>query len=124
MEQQTGHPNQYGKKNLGENIESLFKKSIITEDGYNRLLDLKDLFRNPYSHGSNNRYIKSATTVLYEWKHGDSDLHERKVSVVGNPHLLLDARRTFVKQMGLGYFAELITYIQELDKVLHRLYKK
>lgn len=116
--------NQYGRKNLGENIESLFKKNIITEDGYNRLLDLKDLFRNPYSHGSNNRYIKSATTVLYEWKPGDTDLQERKVSVVGNPHLLLDARRTFVKQMGLGYFAELVTYIQELDKVLHSLYTK
>ena len=36
--------NKYGKKNLGENIETLYKKGIITIDGKNRLLDLKDLF--------------------------------------------------------------------------------
>lgn len=114
----------YGKKCLGENIESLFKKSIITEDGCKRLLDLKDLFRNPYSHGSNNMYIKNATTTLYEWHPGYTEPKERKVSVVGNPHLLLDARRTFVKQQGLAYFTELVIYIQELDKVLQKLYHK
>lgn len=113
---------EYGKNKLAKNIECLFKKNVITEDVYKRLLDLKDLFRNPYSHGSNNRYVESASTVLYEWQPGDKSIQERKVSVVGNPHLLLDARRTFVKQMGLGYFTEIVSYIQELDKFLHKLY--
>lgn len=113
---------EYGKNKLAKNIECLFKKNVMTEDGYKRLLDLKDLFRNPYSHGSNNRYVESASTVLYEWQPGDKSIQERKVSVVGNPHLLLDARRTFVKQMGLGYFTEIVSYIQELDKFLHKLY--
>ena len=113
---------EYGKNKLAKNIECLFKKNVMTEDGYKRLLDLKDQFRNPYSHGSNNRYVESASTVLYEWQPGDKSIQERKVSVVGNPHLLLDARRTFVKQMGLGYFTEIVSYIQELDKFLHKLY--
>ena len=56
----------YGRKNLGENIENLYKKHIITEKDRDRLLDLKDLFRNPYSHGSNNQYIESATTSIYK----------------------------------------------------------
>ena len=113
---------EYGKNNLAKNIECLFKKNVITEYGHKRLLDLKDQFRNPYSHGSNNRYVESASTVLYEWQPGDKSIQERKVSVVGNPHLLLDARRTVVKQMGLGYFTEIVSYIQELDKFLHKLY--
>ena len=55
----------YGRKNLGENIKNLYKKHIITEKDRDRLLDLKDLFRNPYSHGSNNQYIESATTTIH-----------------------------------------------------------
>ncbi len=114
--------NKYGRKNLGENIETLYKKNIITADGRDRLLDLKDIFRNPYSHGSNNQYIESATTTIYKGQLGCNDIEECKVPVTGNPAILLDARRTFVKRMGLSYFAELITYIKILDNKLHMLY--
>ena len=112
----------YGSKNLGENIDILYKKSIITAKGKDRLLDLKDLFRNPYSHGSNNQYIKTATTTIYKGQLGSNNIEECKVSVMGNPTILLDARRAFVRQMGLSYFAELIIYIEILDKQLYKLY--
>ena len=112
----------YGSKNLGENIDILYKKSIITAKGKDRLLDLKNLFRNPYSHGSNNQYIKTATTTIYKGQLGSNNIEECKVSVMGNPAILLDARRAFVRQMGLGYFAELIIYIEILDKQLYKLY--
>ena len=107
--------NKYGSKTLGENIKALYKKGIITADGRDRLLDLKDLFRNPYSHGSNNPYIESATTTIYKGQLGSNTIKECKVPVTGNPNLLLDARRTFVKRKGLSYFAELVTYIEILD---------
>lgn len=114
----------YGRKNIGENIENLYKKHIITEKDRDRLLDLKDLFRNPYSHGSNNQYIENATTTIYKGQLGSNDIKECKVSVTGNPDILLDARQSFVKQMGLGYFAELVTYIENLDNKLHKLYDR
>lgn len=116
--------NKYGKKNLGENIETLYKKRIITAEGRDRLLDLKDLYRNPYSHGSNNPYVEGAKTIIYKGQLGSNTIEECKVSVTGNPNLLLDARRTFVKRMGLSYFAELVTYIEILDKELRKLYNK
>lgn len=116
--------NKYGKKNLGENIETLYKKGVITVDGRDRLFDLKDLFRNPYSHGSNNLYVENATTTIYKGRLGSNDIEERKVPVTGNPAILLDARRTFVKRRGLGYFVELVSYIETLDKELHKLYNK
>lgn len=115
--------NEYGEETLHNNITTLWKKGIITESGRDRLLDLKDLFRNPYSHGSNNNYVNKATTTIYKGQFGSDVIEECKVSVTGNPDLLLDARRTFVKQFGLSYFAELITYIEDLDKGLYELYK-
>ena len=114
----------YGKKTLNQNIETLFEKRIITAVDRDRLLDLKDLFRNPYSHGSNNQYIESATTTIYKGQLGSDNIEECKVSVTGNPAILLDARRTFLKRFGLSYFAELVTYIEILDKKLNKLYRK
>ncbi|MDE7433147.1 MAG: hypothetical protein K2N34_14705 [Lachnospiraceae bacterium] len=116
--------NKYGKKNLGENIEALYKKDIITVEVRDRLLDLKDLFRNPYSHGSNNLYVENATTTIYKGQLGSNDIEECKVPVTGNPAILLDARRAFVKRWGLSYFVELVIYIEMLDKELHKLYNK
>lgn len=114
----------YGKKNLGENIETLYKKDIITSEEHDRLLDLKDLFRNPYSHGSNNKYVETATTKLYEGHLGSNEIKECIAIVTGNPSLLLDARRTFIRQYGLGYFTEIVNYIATLDKELQKLYHK
>lgn len=116
--------NKYGNRNLGENIETLYKKRIITAEGRDRLLDLKDLYRNPYSHGSNNLYVKGAKTTIYKGQLGSNTIEECKVSVTGNPHILLNARRSFVKQTGLNYFVELVTYIEILDKKLYNLYQK
>lgn len=116
--------NKYGKKTLNQNIETLFEKRIITAVDRDRLLDLKDLFRNPYSHGSNNQYIESATTTIYKGQLGSNIIEECKVPVTGNPAILLDARRTFLKRFGLSYFAELVTYIEILDKKLNKLYRK
>lgn len=68
--------NKYGEKNLGENIATLYKKNIITSKERDRLLYLKNSFRNPYSHGSNNKYVESATTKLYESHLGSNEIKE------------------------------------------------
>ena len=116
--------NKYGEKNLGENIATLYKKNIITSEERDRLLYLKNSFRNPYSHGSNNKYVESATTTLYESHLGSNGIKEYIATVTGNPYLLLDARRTFIRQYGLGYFAEIVHYITTLDKDLQKFHHK
>ena len=114
--------NKYGEKNLGENIAILYKKKIITSEERDRLCYLKNSFRNPYSHGSNNKYVESAKTKLYESHLGSNEIKECIATVKGNPYLLLDARRTFIRQYGLGYFAEIVNYITTFDKELQKLY--
>lgn len=106
----------YGNKNLGENIETLYKKNAITSEQRDRLLELKNIFRNPYSHGSNNKYVESATTKLYEGHWGSDEIKESKVTITGNPYLLLEARRTFIKQYGLAYFTEIVNCISIFEK--------
>ena len=68
--------NKYGEKNLGENIAILYKKKIITSEERDRLWYLKNSFRNPYSHGSNNKYVESAKTKLYEGHLGSNEIKE------------------------------------------------
>lgn len=116
--------NKYGDKCLGNNVVELCKKGVITSEERDRLLDLKDLYRNPYSHGSNNQYVKGATTTLVSCRLGSDEIKESRVSVIGNPFLLLDARRTFIERFGLSYFTEIMTYIDILDKKLYELYHK
>lgn len=116
--------NKYGRKNLGENIKTLYQKNIITSEEQDRLLYLKDLYRNPYSHGSNNKYVESAKTKLYEGHLGSNEIKECIVNVTGNPYLLLEARRTFIRQNGLAYFADIVYYITSFDKNLRKLYHK
>ena len=116
--------NKYGRKNLGENIKTLYQKNIITSEEQDRLLYLKDLYRNPYSHGSNNKYVENATKELYEGHLGSNEIKECIVNVTGNPYLLLEARRTFIRQNGLAYFADIVYYITSFDKNLRKLYHK
>ena len=111
----------YGKMNLGKNIATLHEKDIITSEVCDRLLYLKNSFRNPYSHGSNNKYVENATKELYEGHLGSNEIKERIAPVTGNPYLLLDARRSFVRQYGLDYFAEIVNYITTFDKELRKL---
>lgn len=55
---------------------------------------------------------------------GSDEIKESKVTVTGNPHLLLDARRTFIKKYGLAYFIEIVKYISNFDKKIQDLYPK
>lgn len=111
----------YGKMDLRKNIKTLHEKDIITSEVRDRLFYLKNSFRNPYSHGSNNKYVENATKDLYEGHLGSNEIKESIAPVTGNPYLLLDARRSFVRQYGLGYFAEIVNYITTFDKELRKL---
>lgn len=111
----------YGKMDLRKNIKTLHEKDIITSEVRDRLFYLKNSFRNPYSHGSNNKYVENATKELYEGHLGSNEIKESIAPVTGNPYLLLDARRSFVRQYGLGYFAEIVNYITTFDKELRKL---
>lgn len=114
----------YLKANLGNNIETLYKKGMITEVQCNHLKDLKDLYRNAYSHASNNDVVANARMKVVCGSLSNPDqIEEVDTKVCNLPLLLVIARKSFVKNTGLGYFYEVVKLLEQLDSQLYQLYK-
>lgn len=115
----------YMGKDLGLNIKTLFDKGMITESQRDRLIHLKNLYRNPYSHASNNALVNTASTLIVC---GDlsnpSYIEERQAKVAYIPRFMVDARIDFINRTGISYFQEVINLIVILDGQLHQLYEK
>jgi len=61
----------YDRKNLSSNINSAFRRRIITEEEKTELMSLKDEFRNPYSHAEITKIVKdipkNAIGLMYDF---------------------------------------------------------
>lgn len=115
----------YGKTNLDENIKSLCNKDRISKEECERLLDLKNIYRNPFSHASDSHFIKKATTPLCTTSlKNPTQIDKKRVKVIGNPFLLINAREQFIKENALQYFVEICTYLNQFDNYIGELYKK
>lgn len=114
----------YGEEDLGRNIKTLYDKHIISKELRGRLLYLKNKYRNPYSHASNNNYVKKATTTIYAADiNKPTEMENRIVNVTGNPFLLIDARKAFLQRHALPYFVEICKYLRYFDEEIGKLYK-
>lgn len=111
---------QFGEKVLHNNIEKLFSIGILDQRERDRLLDLKDLFRNPFSHFSDNIYTKNALKEVWSVDLADPTLKEEHiiVGVDSNPEFLVEARLVFMNRMALPYFCEIHNFLTEFDKRL------
>lgn len=115
----------YMGKDLGINIKTLFDKGMITESQRDRLIHLKNLYRNPYSHASNNALVNTASTqIVCGDLSNPSYIEKRQAKVAYNPLFMVDARIDFIKRTGVSYFQEVMNLIVQLDSQLHQLYEK
>jgi len=115
----------YMGKDLGKNINALYDKGMITEEIKERLYHLKNLYRNPYSHASNNAIVGNATTEIVCGDLSNSDyIKTLKTNVATNPLLMVDARIDFINRTGLSYFQEVVNLAMILDSQLHQLYQQ
>lgn len=115
----------YMGKDLGINIKTLFDKGMITESQRDRLIHLKNLYRNPYSHASNNALVNTASTLIVCGNLSNpSYIEERQAKVAYNPLFMVDARIDFINRTGISYFQEVMNLIVQLDSQLHQLYEK
>lgn len=115
----------YMGETLNININNLHEKGMIDDAQKDRLIHLKNLYRNPYSHASNNALVNTASTLIVC---GDlsnpSYIEERQAKVAYNPLLIVDARIDFINRTGFSYFQEVMNLIMQLDGQLHQLYEK
>lgn len=114
----------YMGKDLGINIKTLFDKGMITESQKDRLIHLKNLYRNPYSHASNNALVNSASTqIVCGDLSNPSYIEERQAKVAYNPLFMVDARIDFINRTGVSYFQEVVNLTIILDRQIHQLYE-
>lgn len=115
----------YMGETLNNNINNLHKKGMIDDTLKDRLIHLKNLYRNPYSHASNNALVNTASTLIVC---GDlsnpSYIEERQAKVAYIPRFMVDARIDFINRTGFSYFQEVINLMVILDGQLHQLYEK
>ena len=114
----------YMSKDLGINIKTLFDKGMITESQRDRLIHLKNLYRNPYSHASNNALVNTASTqIVCGDLSNPSYIEERQAKVAYNPLFMVDARIDFINRTGVSYFEEVVNLTIILDRQIHQLYE-
>lgn len=114
----------YNKGKLHANLELLFKDRLISENEKERLLDLKDLFRNPFSHSSDNDYIEGTTTdiIIGDFNDPEHKVEYKRIGVNSIPELLVQTRLEFMRKTCLAYFCEVHTFLTLLDERLHNVY--
>lgn len=115
----------YMGETLNNNINNLLEKGMIDDAQKDRLIHLKNLYRNPYSHASNNALVNTASTlIVYGDLSNPSYIEERQAKVAYNPLLMVNARIDFINRTGISYFQEVMNLIMQLDNQLHQLYEK
>ena len=113
----------YMYEDIGKNIGTLYKKGMITKEQQKRLIQFKNLYRNAYSHASNNAFVEQASTPIVIGDFSNSDYIENKQAKVAyNPLLLVNARIDFINRTGFSYFQEVVNLIMILDRQIHQLY--
>lgn len=113
----------YMGEDLGNNIKTLYNKGMITVPQKDRLIHLKNLYRNPYSHASNNALVNMASQkIVYADLSNPSYIEERQAKVAFNPLFLVNARIDFINRTGFSYFQEVVNLMAILDAQIHQLY--
>lgn len=113
---------EYKSGDLHPNIEKIYKLGMITTLQRDRLLDLKDLFRNPFSHFSGNSYINNTSTDIYcgDLKDPQLNIVKKTIKVDSIPKFMVDARLNFMQKYSLSYFCEIHNYLILLDEQLQK----
>lgn len=115
----------YMYEDMGKNIGTLYKKGMITKEQQKRLIQFKNLYRNAYSHASNNAFVEQASTPIVIGDFSNPDYIENKQAKVAyNPLLMVNARMDFINRTGFSYFQEVVNLIMILDRQIHQLYEK
>ena len=113
----------YDNRDIEPNIKKCKSKGLITKDEAERLIKLKNIYRNTFSHASYLKLFKESSTVIYSGSLNEpTKIKEEIVDVSKVPFLYLLAQEQFAKKNALIYFLEVYEFIDKMDKKLLDLY--
>ena len=116
----------FKNSNLHNNLELLCKIDLLSKVERDRLIDLKELYRNPFSHSSDNMYIKNASKkiAIGDLKDPEHKVEYKQIGVMSMPEFFVEAGLEFMKKWGVSYFCEIHSYLVLLDGRLCKLYNE
>lgn len=113
----------YDDKDIEPNINKCKSKGLVTKDEAKRLIELKNIFRNPFSHASYSKLFKDASTTIYSGGlENPADIKEETVDISKTPFLYLLAQEQFAQKNAFLYFLEIYEFIDKMDQKLLELY--
>lgn len=113
----------YDDKDIEPNINNCKRKGLITKDEAKRLIELKNIYRNSFSHASYSKLFKNASMVLYSGNlKNPTEVKEETANISKVPLLYLLAQKQFANENALSYFLEVYEFIDKMDKMLLDLY--
>lgn len=113
----------YDDKDIEPNINNCKRKGLITKDEAKRLIELKNIYRNSFSHASYKKLFKDASTVIYSGSLKDlTEVKEEITDISKVPFLYLLGQEQFAKYNALNYFLEIYEFIDKMDNKLLDLY--
>ncbi len=108
---------------LKDNITTCYERGLISEDRKKRLMKLKNRFRNPLSHASYSKLFRNTTIPIYVGSLNSTEkIEEKTINVSTIPVFSLLAQEEYAKRYAFEYFAEIYTFINDMDKKLLDLY--
>lgn len=108
---------------LKDNITTCYERGLISEDRKKRLMKLKNRFRNPLSHASYSKLFRNTAIPIYVGSLNSTEkIEEKTINVSTIPVFSLLAQEEYAKRYAFEYFAEIYTFINDMDKKLLDLY--
>lgn len=108
---------------LNKNIDACNERGLISNDETARLKDLKNRFRNPFSHASYSKLFRNTKIPIYIGSLNPTEkIEEKTINVSTIPVFSLLAQEEYAKRYAFEYFVEIYTFINDMDKKLLDLY--
>lgn len=115
--------NEYDNKNMHITIEKCKSRRLITESEAKKLTELKNRYRNPFSHASYSKLFKNASTTLYSASLSNpTEIKEETANISKVPFLYLQAQKKIANENALIYFLEIYAFVNNMDEKLLNLY--
>lgn len=113
----------YDNKDIEPNINKCRSKGLLSKEETKRLVYLKNRYRNPFSHASYSQLFKDTSTTIYKGSYNNpSEIKEETIDISNVPMYQLIAQKQFADFNAFGYFIEIYSYIDKLDRKLLDLY--
>lgn len=108
---------------LNENIKTCKERGLISDAKMKRLIELKNRFRNPLSHASYSKLFRNTKIPIYIGSLNPTEkIEEKTINVSTIPVFSLLAQEEYAKRYAFEYFAEIYTFINDMDKKLLDIY--